>query len=319
MSAAERRRNFRTVMGVAVRVEGYLPGGATWDEVTQTDDVSTGGTSFALKRNVELGQVLHLALALPRRLRQYDLEESVYRIYCLVRGITRRTDENRVGVMFFGKFPPRGFQKTPWARFLLPSDSGSLAVARGAAEPAPSEDPPGPAGAPSADGSSANRPPADGPAPMSPPATGAPEDWSIGETVELPSAVFSTTPPSEGNAPPSFTPLDEDPPPSAAAKPEERRSHPRFQLFLNFTMQQVDEWGAVLQEELTVAENLSKGGAHVKTTLDFSQGDVVLLQEAGGGFATRAAIRAVVEGEDGIDRLHLQFLDRQAPDRLLKS
>jgi len=89
-------------------------------------------------------------------------------------------------------------------------------------------------------------------------------------------------------------------------------------MFLNFTIQQVDEWGAVLQEELTVADDLSKGGAQVKTTLDFSEGDVVLLQEAGGGFATRAAIRAVVEGANGITRLHLKFLDRQAPDRLLK-
>jgi len=307
MSGAERRRNLRTAMAIAVRVEGYLPGGATWDEVTQTDDVSTGGTSFILKRNVELGHVLHLALALPKRLRQYDLDEAVYRIYCLVRGITRRTDECRVGVMFFGKFPPRGFQKTPWARFLLPSDSGTLAVARGAAEPGPSEDPPGPAGAPLADG-----PPADGPP------TGAAEDGEIWETVELSSSVWSTTPPSEGMAPPAFTPLDEDPPPPVAGKADERRSHPRIQLFLNFTMQEVDEWGAVLQEELTVADNLSKGGAHVKTTLDFSEGDVVLLQEAGGGFATRAAVRAVVVGEDGVDRLHLQFLDRLAPERLLK-
>jgi hypothetical protein len=307
MSSAERRRNFRTVMAVAVRVEGYLPGGATWDEVTQTDDVSTGGTSFTLKRNVELGQVLYLTLALPKRLRQYDMEDAVYRVYCLVRGISRRTEEYRVGVMFFGKFPPRGFQKTPWARFLLPSDSGTLAVARGAAEPTPSE------ATPPASALPEEAPSADGPA-----APVAPDDWSVWETVRLPASALSLTPPLEVSAPPWFTPLDEDAPASRAAEPDERRLHPRFEMFLNFTMQQVDEWGAVLQEELTVADNLSRGGAHVKTTLDFSEGDVLLLQEAGGGFATRAMIRAVVEGADGIARLHLKFLDRQAPDRLLK-
>jgi len=144
MSSAERRRNYRMAMAVAVRVQGYPTGGGHWDEMTQTDDVSTGGTSFTLKRSVELGQVLYLTLALPKRLRQHDLGEAVYRVYALVRGISRQTDEYRVGVMFFGKFPPRGFQKTPWARFLLPSDSGTLAVARGAAEPAaPVDTPPG--------------------------------------------------------------------------------------------------------------------------------------------------------------------------------
>ena len=109
--------------------------------------------------------------------------------------------------------------------------------------------------------------------------------------------------------------------PASPAPPDpiERRAHPRFQLFLNFTMQQVDEWGAVLQEELTVAESLSKGGAQVKTSLEFIKGDVILLQEAGGGFATRAEVRAVHDGPDGIARLHLKFLDRPAPERLLKT
>ena len=108
-------------------------------------------------------------------------------------------------------------------------------------------------------------------------------------------------------------------PRAAAPSPggQERRNHPRVNLFVNFTLQQVDEWGAVLQEELTVADNVSKGGAHVMTTLDFLVGDVVLMQEAGGGFATRAEIRALAKGPDGIGRLHIKFLDRVAPDRLL--
>jgi hypothetical protein len=80
----------------------------------------------------------------------------------------------------------------------------------------------------------------------------------------------------------------------------------------------VDEWGAVLQEELTVADNVSRGGARVMTTLSFQKGDVVLLQEAGGGFATRAEVRGVSQTQPTIERLHLQFIDRQAPDRLLR-
>src|SRR6266581_5889354 len=208
MSAAERRHNYRMDMAVAVRVQGYLPGGASWEEMTQTDNVSTGGTSFTLKRSVELGQVLHLTLALPKRLRQYDLGDAVYHVYSLVRGISRRTEEYRVGVMFFGKFPPRGFQKTPWARFLLPSDSATLAVARGAAEPASSEDTPPvrelPEEAPSKD-----PPPADGPgADRSPaPSPFSPDDSTVGETPSLPASALSFTPPLGVSAPPWFTPL----------------------------------------------------------------------------------------------------------------
>jgi hypothetical protein len=48
-------------------------------------------------------------------------------------------------------------------------------------------------------------------------------------------------------------------------------------------------------------------------------GDVILLQEAGGGYATRAEVRGVETGPDGIARLHLKFLDRPAPERLLKA
>jgi hypothetical protein len=99
----------------------------------------------------------------------------------------------------------------------------------------------------------------------------------------------------------------------------ERRQHPRLNLFVNFTLQQVDEWGVVLQEELTVADNVSRGGAHVMTTLDFAVGDVILIQEAGGGFATRTEVRGLGKGPDGIGRLHLKFLDRLAPDRLLQT
>ena len=53
----------------------------------------------------------------------------------------------------------------------------------------------------------------------------------------------------------------EAPPPVVPEAPDgrERRQHPRLNLFVNFTLQQVDEWGVVLQEELTVADNVSKG------------------------------------------------------------
>jgi N-methylhydantoinase B/oxoprolinase/acetone carboxylase alpha subunit len=90
-------------------------------------------------------------------------------------------------------------------------------------------------------------------------------------------------------------------------------------VFVNFTIELVDEWGAVLQEELTVADNVARGGARVMTSLEFQVGDVLLLREAGGGgFATRAEVRGVTQVQPTVDRLHLRFIDTPAPERLLR-
>ena len=120
---SERRKTPRLGLAIPLRIQGFLADRSTWEEFSTTTDVSSGGACFALAHEVELGQVLLLSLALPKRLRQYDLNDVTYRIYSLVRGVRRRSDRPRVGVMFFGKFPPRGFEERPAARYLLPSDS----------------------------------------------------------------------------------------------------------------------------------------------------------------------------------------------------
>lgn len=258
MSPSERRKSLRMGLAIPVKVHGFNADGTSWEELATTEDISAGGASFPIGRPLDLGQVLYLMLPLPKRLRQFDLNDSSYRVYALVRGIQKKGEQIRVGVMFFGKLPPRGFHENPARRYLLPGDSAE-AIAMDARPPAP--EPP--------------RPP-----PQAHPAA-----------------------PAAAAAPP--------------ADPDDRRRFPRVQTFVNFVIQQVDEWGAVLQEELTVADNLGKGGAHVLTSLGFAKGDVILVQEAGGGFATRAEIRDVVQERHGVRRLHLKFLDRQAPDRLI--
>jgi PilZ domain len=267
----ERRRALRVGLSIPVRVQGFEPDGTTWNEAASTADVSAGGTSFPLGRDVALGQVLLLILPLPQRLRQYDVNAGAYRVYALVRGIQRKPAGYRVGTMFFGKVPPKGFVDRPWARFLLPSDL--------------------PAGA------------TVGVGPAPPP---------VSHQAAAPPASAKASAPS--SRPPEPAPATS---PAPASGQKERRQHPRFSLFVNLTLQQVDEWGAVLQEELTVANTVGKGGADVMTTLDLAAGDIVQVQEAGGGFATRAEIRAITRGSDGIGRLHLKFIDRLVPDRIL--
>jgi hypothetical protein len=104
-------------------------------------------------------------------------------------------------------------------------------------------------------------------------------------------------------------------PPTAPSAPERRSAPRRDGLFL-FVLKprgNRDE----RQEEATVADNLGAGGTRIMTTQLFARGEVVDVEEAGGPFRTRAAVRNAYVGEDAVWRLNLMFLDEQAPDRLL--
>ena len=103
--------------------------------------------------------------------------------------------------------------------------------------------------------------------------------------------------------------------PPTASTASDRRAAPRTDGVFFFVLKPVDD--ANRREETIVADNLGAGGARVKTTQAFAQGDVVEVLEAGGAFKTRAAVRHCYVGEDSVWRLHLMFLDEQAPSRLL--
>lgn len=247
-SPVERRRESRQTLKLPVRVKAFADDGQAWQERTLSQDTSAGGLSFHLKGSVSRGQVVFLELPLPRRLRQYDLDSPAYGVYAIVRDVAWSEPAARVGVMFFGKTPPRAFERNPSARFLLPSD-----LPRGGASPQP-------------------------PAAARPrrPAAPAPRDDGAG-----------------------------------------RRQATRFELFVNFRLQQVDERGLVLREELTVTENLGLGGVRVRTTLDCAQGAILTLRELGGTFESRVEVRDAWRGPDGVRRLNLKFLDGRTAEPLL--
>jgi len=346
MSTKERRKEMRVGLGLQVRVRGFLADGGAWEEITTTVDVSSGGACFPLNRGAELGQVLLLSLAMPKRLRQYDLNDATYRVYTLVRGVRRRADQPRVGVMFFGKYPPRGFYERPAARYLLPSDSIVNAPAPQGLRAGETPFSGTPAASPAEAGSDLDAPSLDTLVGLPPevdrpsggglpPEVGRPSGGGLPPEVDRPSG-GDLPPEVAGHTPPVFiapitlpggrpggpaTPVPGAPTPEfrpSREVPVDRRGAPRVDIFVNFTIQLVDEWGAVLQEELTVADNVAKGGARVMTSLGFQVGDVLLLQEAGGGFATRAEVRGITHAQPTVDRLHLRFLDRQAPARLMR-
>jgi PilZ domain-containing protein len=99
--------------------------------------------------------------------------------------------------------------------------------------------------------------------------------------------------------------------------PKERRRWKRLEnAFLNVKLRRPVE-GVGPQEEITVAENIGKGGARVLTGVVVPEGTILEVEELGGPFRTRAAVKRAFLGRDNVPRLSLHFLDREAPDRLV--
>jgi hypothetical protein len=123
MSQTERRQTARMNLSMPVRVQGHDSAGVLWDEMASVRDASPSGVALNLRHAITRGQVLLLTLPLPKRFRRYDLTDASYRIYGLVRSVHSATGVVRVGVMFLGKHPPRGFDRNPGGLFLLPTDA----------------------------------------------------------------------------------------------------------------------------------------------------------------------------------------------------
>ena len=96
--------------------------------------------------------------------------------------------------------------------------------------------------------------------------------------------------------------------PSSAPRPETRHNIP-----VDVIVEVLDEHGRVTATETTVTENISRRGAAVFTTLDVERGRFVRVTSAQYKISVVAAVRARRTGENGIPRLHLEFVDKQWP------
>ena len=236
-SGRERRRECRAEFPIALAVRCREPDGTRRAHGAVTHDASSSGLCFFLSRPLAVGQVLDLELPLPRHLRRFDMTSPTYRLYGLVRNVTAQNGGFRIGVMFFGKEPPRGYEERPAARYLLPSDMEAHAGGGSAEEPMSAQ----------------------------------------------------------------------------------RRRHERYEMQVAFRLQALDESGVVVWEEDTVAENISKGGARLKTSFGLEPGDAVLLRDPAGLFQSRGVVRNSYVGDDRVRRINLMFLDSAISDRLIRS
>ena len=77
------------------------------------------------------------------------------------------------------------------------------------------------------------------------------------------------------------------------------------------------EQSSTRQAALSVAENLSQGGAQLAACLSLQPGDVVRIRQTEGGFETRAVVTHTSARPDGLVRVHVRFLDGKVPEHLI--
>jgi hypothetical protein len=101
---------------------------------------------------------------------------------------------------------------------------------------------------------------------------------------------------------------------AGGASAEERRRSPRLDVFTDFRICRLSPG---TEQERTVAENISHGGARVLTALPIQKGEIVRLEEVGGSFNARAEVVNTYVGDDRALRLNLRFIDGELPKRLM--
>jgi hypothetical protein len=118
MKGSDRRRCSRLNLNIPGRVTGFRREGGKWNEVIRTIDVSRMGASLSMKEHPKVGNVLHLTLPLPVKLRSHGYTDPSYNTYALVHRVEPTTGESRVvGVEFLGARPPAEYFDSPWSVF----------------------------------------------------------------------------------------------------------------------------------------------------------------------------------------------------------
>ncbi len=95
--------------------------------------------------------------------------------------------------------------------------------------------------------------------------------------------------------------------------PKEARKQSRFSIPESLLLQRVDQAGNVLEAEMTISENISLGGTAVLTSLRLDTGTFLRVTSERFNVTILSVVRGSRVGEDGITRLHLEFVDRFFP------
>jgi len=95
--------------------------------------------------------------------------------------------------------------------------------------------------------------------------------------------------------------------------PPELRKQTRFAIPESLVLELLDETGDVAASENSVTENISLGGASVFTSFNVEVGTFLRVVSERHDISIISIVRGKRVGDDGIVRLHLEFIDNLFP------
>jgi hypothetical protein len=93
----------------------------------------------------------------------------------------------------------------------------------------------------------------------------------------------------------------------------EVRKQTRFSIPESLRLERTDRAGNVVETETTVTENISLGGAAVFTSMQAEPGTFLRVTSERFNVTILSVVRGFRIGQDGISRLHIEFIDRLFP------
>ncbi|PYT01699.1 MAG: hypothetical protein DMF63_02310 [Acidobacteria bacterium] len=101
--------------------------------------------------------------------------------------------------------------------------------------------------------------------------------------------------------------------PDESDLPAYLRRHTRFAIPESLLLEMLDENGDVAASEISVTENISLGGAAVFTSFNVEPGAFLRVKSERHELSIISIVRGKRIGDDGIIRLHLEFIDHFFP------
>ena len=98
-----------------------------------------------------------------------------------------------------------------------------------------------------------------------------------------------------------------------ASRPEVYRQHSRYEIPISVVLEVVNADGNVERRESTVMENISLSGAAIFSSLELEIGSEIRVISDQYNASLKAVLRGKRKGEDGIPRLHVEFIDGLFP------
>lgn len=95
--------------------------------------------------------------------------------------------------------------------------------------------------------------------------------------------------------------------------PPEVRRHSRYKIPVTVSAEEIDKDGNLIKSEETVTENISLSGASIFSTLNVEIGAFVRITSEQYNTTIISIVRGKRIGEDGIPRLHIEFVDHFFP------